>query len=222
MSDCAICGDTGFEPVRTASGVAVRPCPCRIAKRHDVPGLPDWCRGLRLDSLRSGTNAGIYLAAREWLDDATTPRPDLYLYGPTGVGKTTLAAALLGELARGGVRTWFVGVATFLRLQVDAVALGDLKADARKFYQRAATVGALTLDDVGANEKSSDFSRGILTTLLDTRLAASLTTIWTSNLSIADLAGFYDDRLASRIVGACRGNVFEFGGVDLRLDSRRH
>lgn len=216
MTECAICRGTGFAPISTERGAPVRPCACR---RHDVPGLPVWCRGVRLDDLASIANGGILIGAREWLDDPTTPRADLYLFGTTGTGKTTLSAALLAELAHRDARTLFVSVAKFVRVHVDAVTIAELKTEARALHRRVCTVDVLCLDDVAANEKSSDFSRGLLTAIIDERLAAGRTTIWTSNLNLVDLAAFYDDRLVSRIVGACRNHIFEFGGPDLRLDS---
>jgi len=216
---CPQCDGTGWERAETG----VRRCPCWEARHPAAPGLPLWCRSTTRASIpSSAANAGILTRALAWLDVAARPRPDLYLHGPVGTGKTTVAAMLLNELHAQRVPTFFIPVQKLLQAQRNAMDLADLKRDAYDLQCRVCSVDVLVLDDVGGGEKNSDYSRSVLTSVLDDRLAAGHTTLWTSNLDIRRLQDFYGDgRLPSRIVGACDGHIFEFQGEDHRLGRHR-
>ena len=167
----------------------------------------------------SSTNAGVVQQLEAWLDTPESPRPDLYLFGPTGTGKTTIACTLANEFAHRQISTFFVGVRAFMQAHLDAVGdLADRKRAAQELDRRVREVIVLVFDDIAGGEKNSDFSRATLTSVLDDRLAAGRTTIWTSNLDLQQLAHFYgDERLPSRIAGACQGHIFVFRGEDHRL-----
>jgi DNA replication protein DnaC len=218
---CPNCHGSGWQPVGNTDG-QVRRCHCWEARHRAAAGVPIWCRAVCKKSMQSSiVNAGILRDTLKWLESSARPRPDVYFHGPTGTGKTTMSVMLLNELHARRVATFFIGVRKFLQTHLDAMDLPDLKREAHDLHRRACSVEVLVLDDLGA-ERNSDYSRSVLTCLLDERLAAGCSTIWTSNLDISRLSRFYaDDRLPSRIVGACAGHIFEFQGEDHRLSLRR-
>lgn len=168
-------------------------------------------------------------AAIDWLE---TRDRDLYLFGPTGTGKTRLAISLLNDAAR---RSLVTGTAIYIRVPtlIDKLKAGfgrDATADARiDTYLKA---GLLVLDDLGA-EHGTDYTRARIEGLYNDRIEAGRPTILTSNmplgLSLIDQArapeerkyrmalGDYlgDERLTSRIAGFAQ--LIEIDGDDHRL-----
>lgn len=220
-SYCLDCGGTGWQDVPGDPTKAVRRCACWRAQRATAPGVPRWADRARLATYPdSPLNLCILTELAEWLE-STPPRPDVYLHGPTGTGKTTLLCALLNELAGRRVSTAFVDVREYIQHHLDAIRR-DRHETAYTLEERLRTVDVLGLDDVAKGEKGSEYSRGLLTALLDARLAQGRTTIWTSNLSLAGLHEFFgDDRLPSRITGACGNGIYEFRGPDHRHGAGR-
>lgn len=72
----------------------------------------------------------------------------------------------------------------------------------------------LLIDDIGA-EKVTDWSRQVFYTLIDRRYVNMKPTIITSNLSMAEFAEKFDDRVASRI--ADMGEIITLTGKDRRV-----
>jgi DNA replication protein DnaC len=158
-------------------------------------------------------NALIY-ALRRWRKKS--PRGVL-LYGPTGVGKTHLAAATVNALLGDGVLAVFLRVVDMPRHDEDEVRrLSDPDE-----------VPVLVLDDLGA-EKSTERMLECLYSVVDGRLWAGAPLVVTTNFLPEDLRIHYDaaaervgtagygERLYSRLRQAC---VFvPVGGRDRRLD----
>src|SRR5581483_474523 len=217
---CDACEDTGFEIVDVDGVRRARPCACR---RH--VNVPTWAddvpmdfRGARLANYReTPENTHAITAGREWL---AGQRRDLYLFGPTGTGKSRLAATLLNEAYVAGQRSaMYVYVPRLIQLQVHAVGVDDpsMKRDAVALLERCRLVDPLVLDDVAGAEPGTDFSRRHLLTLYEERINAGRRTIWTSNLSLDGVAEFLgDDRLLSRIAGRA-GDAIELVTTDFRL-----
>lgn len=121
--------------------------------------------------------------------------PFLVIEGPPGVGKTHIAVATLRRFAEAGRRGCrFVAVPQLLeRLktgygtdstdnEVDVLGSGEL----------------LVLDDIGAS-RLTDWSVDVQSSILAARHNASLGTIVTSNLTLAEIADRIDPRIASRL-----------------------
>lgn len=76
----------------------------------------------------------------------------------------------------------------------------------------------LVLDDIGP-EQTTDWSYNLLYLIVGTRYNEELPTIFTSNLSIKELADkMHDTRITSRIVGMCGDRIFKINGRDKRID----
>jgi DNA replication protein DnaC len=136
----------------------------------------------------------------------------LYLYGGTGTGKTTAVCTLathyiiektLADI-RAGRRTRqlvaYLNVPDLLTEIKRGFDDKDVERDVNGWLDEIARVPLVVFDDVGS-EKSSEWSRERLLTLINERYDAERTTFFTSNLTIPELAAPLGARLQSRIAG---------------------
>jgi DNA replication protein DnaC len=212
----------GGQPVKVERQVrAVLPCECRSSRPIEpatVSDLPFEFRDARLVNYTQRLeNAHAVVSARDFDSGA---RRHLYLHGPTGRGKSRLAASLLNEAAARGVSAAFVRVPWLMLLRQLGIDDAFKQAEANTLLDRALRTPIVALDDIAGGEKGSDFTRGLMVTILDRRFDHDLPTLITSNLRLQELSEFYcDTRIPSRIAGAC-GQTIELGGVDARIAQR--
>ena len=214
---CPTCQDTGWEELIERNRVTgedearARRCACS-ARSRTVQGLPMGYADATLQAFTAGAGREDAIeSAQRWVrGDAT----DLYVRGGVGVGKTYLMSALLNEIVSKQSAA-FVRVPDLLdrmRLLIGGDASADEEATYLDSYRR---VDVLRLDDVGA-DKGSEYARRTLQSLYEARLDRGRRTIWTSNLSLPQLAEFFDDeRLSSRIAG--NADVVHMEGTDRRV-----
>lgn len=134
----------------------------------------------------------------------------LYVYGPTGTGKTQLACSVMNHLLDRGVFCRFLRTVDIPRNDQEAlVELIDEGANP-----------VLVLDDLGA-EKQTPRLLECLYAIIDGRLWNGAYMVITSNYRPRDLARVlnaaedgYGDRLVGRIREACR--MVPLGGRDRR------
>jgi len=107
----------------------------------------------------------------------------LYFYGPFGVGKSHLMAALANELAAMGYDSLMVYVPLFLQEMRDAVKDGTFSAK----LEEVCAVPVLILDDIGAETPSPWARDEVLGAVLHHRVAHNRPTLYTSNLSYDEL-----------------------------------
>jgi len=121
--------------------------------------------------------------------------PSLLLLGRTGVGKT--------HQAFGAIRA---AVATTRPTDWRATTAADLYADLRPSggldYDQVAKCPLLLIDDIGA-AKHSDWTEEITYRLINHRYQECTPTIFTSNVTPAELANVLGDRIASRLTEMC-------------------
>jgi len=147
------------------------------------------------------------------------PIKSLYLYSrEPGTGKTTTAAAVaneyiiahyVGSVQRSrpvierpayfvDVNAWQTDYNAFNRPRVpDEIA----EPAAARYYTTQRIAGAapfVVLDDIGVRDASEAF-RADLHTVINGRVTAGLPTVYTSNLTMDELATLFDRRLADRI-----------------------
>ena len=143
--------------------------------------------------------------------------PDLFLWGSTGNGKTSLAVACIRSLIRSGIegrRMWFVRSRAFLRQLGDAYRSGG----SGELVGRAKGARLLVLDEFG-KEPPTQHSVDLLAEIIDERRGA---TILTSNHGLEELVVRYShvdgmEHLISRL-GPRRFRHLEFTGPDRRWD----
>ncbi len=144
----------------------------------------------------------------------------LLVHGEPGRGKTCAALALLDHAgglfaSASGLCEW-VNAATFGRLSWSTIQLDNSgNPDVTRLWTVLARTPLFVLDDLGARKTVTDGQYDCVKRLLDEREGSPLVVL--SNLSIAALAGVYDDRVASRLGG---GTVLELVGDDRRLSGR--
>ncbi|MDH6110216.1 DNA replication protein DnaC [Kitasatospora sp. MAP12-15] len=151
----------------------------------------------------------------------------LYLSGPYGTGKTTIAAAALVSVYRAGNSVGFIRFTDLLaahrpapgneRRLEDDLERKEEAGQLQGWKKLAREAGVLLIDDVGQEReiKGSEFAEDILTSTLRSRFNAGLPTMVSTNLTLDRWRARYGDALASFIHEAFAHFLF-FGGPDLR------
>lgn len=182
----------------------------RSRARRAGAGIPPAYQAIDFGQLGElGCPGDVLLAAQAW----SVQGGGLFLHGPNGTGKTSLAAAAAwAMLARRDV-TW-----------VDCASLGRwllLDFDSPEYRQAqriVAGTGALVLDDLG-QELPADMATAGIREAITNRLNHLAPLFLTSNLRVSEIAArpHYGTWLGSRIAGYCRQWTLE--GPDHRLES---
>lgn len=148
-------------------------------------------------------------AVWKWL--TCLPRGLAFFTGPAGTGKTHMAYAIFRTERYYGHKPIFYGVAD---LCVAISESGSAQSLNPRFVEKVRqNPEMLVLDDLGA-ERLTDWVFQGLYRIIDYREKNELPTVITSNLSLAQVADKFSDRIASRLSG---GTVIEFTGEDKRL-----
>jgi hypothetical protein len=151
---------------------------------------------------------------RVMLDDLAfghCPWP-LYLWGPAGSGKTRAALCMIDRW--GG---WYTTAREFVS-QALAAYRGELtystgyRRTEKEFWLQWSDANLVVLDELATRE-ASDYVFETVKHAIDAREGRPL--IGVSNLSLNDLHGTYDDRVASRLAA---GTVYRLQCSDRRLE----
>lgn len=191
-----------------------------LEKQSNIPlcyaklTFPDLRKMSLPEQIRNVAIRVYYLATNPGLNEG------IYLYGPSGVGKTMLASMLGNSLLKAGKRVLFCTTAELLN---DLKA--HLKSDWKETFGRYQDAPCLILDDVGATEITK-WGLSQMFQVLDSRSKNGRQTIFTSNYSPERLqkkllsSGHFEEeevkRLISRIAGM--SHPFQLTGKDNRWD----
>ncbi len=223
---CTSCNDTGFvEGMRCSClEAAARQIAAKEFSKTLSVNLPDfedfsleYYSATHISPGKSRTDrdqmAFIKNSCMEYAQYFTEkPSANLFLTGPTGLGKTFLSLAIAKEVLAKGVDVLYVSALDLFR---------ELQDD----YYNAAKQNALTLDDVLSNglliiddlgsEYFNQFVPSALFNIIESRLNHGKATIINTNLSAAELEKRYARRVYSRIYTLYL--VLPFVGSDVRV-----
>jgi DNA replication protein DnaC len=140
---------------------------------------------------------------------------NLYLSGPTGLGKTFLSACIARVVAEKGFSVVYdTASAVFAKFEVEKFSKSDDLSAARDDIRRYLSCDLMIMDDLGT-EMTTSFTISALYHLVNTRLTSGRKTIINSNLPAEELGQRYSPPIASRIEG--HFHVLRFYGSDIRL-----
>ncbi len=155
-----------------------------------------------------------FKVAREYADNFGKEPKNLLLIGSTGTGKTHLSSSIARAIISRGFDVLYdtaQNIVEAFRNDQFYRNASNPESEADKFL----LCDLLIVDDLGA-EFVNPFSVSALYNLINTRQNRGLSTIISTNLSAEELAGKYDGRIYSRIVG-CDYTVLFFKGKDHRV-----
>ncbi len=194
---CPLCGGRGWVLTDDGGAGTALACECRKLglgpRLLDASGLPQRYRHCRFDSfrtdhydaavaeqlLRALADSRAYVES--FLDAAGAPRETGLLYiGPTGVGKTHLAAAVALELIeRRRVRVKFVEFTDLLH-QIQATFEPGSPGSKSEIMDSVIEAELLVLDELGA-QKPTAWVQDVLYLIINTRYSRRRPTIFTTN-----------------------------------------
>lgn len=194
--------------------VAERVANARIPARYKDKKLSQY-------DLETGDKAA-YDAVVSWAKNIEKHVEDgmgLYLYGPTGVGKTHLAqAALTYILEKNMLAGLFVTADRYTDMLYDEIRnngeLPESYSDPNLLKYMRRMFDIVVLDGLGSERSSKDFTLNSLVTLVDNRYEQKLVTVITSVYPPHELSRRYGNKLLSILQESCF--FIQVEGVDHR------
>ncbi len=218
---CPTCSDTGF--------VGTKMCRClkevlirkniqssgmgRLIDRQSFENFDlDWYKGSEEDYKRAIHN---YNVARAYAENFKENKgANLLLIGNTGTGKTHISTAIARRVIDGGFDVLYDTAQNIIQAFADD-QFRDRYRQPEPEADKYLECDLLILDDLGA-EFTNQLTVSCLYNLINTRQNKGLSTIISTNLSAKELAGKYEGRIYSRIVGSDYTVLF-FSGKDHRI-----
>ena len=217
---CKICSDTGF--------VGTKMCSCLkqllITKNIQSSGMGNLIDKQSFDNF----NLDVYShtpevkarmernlkIAKAFADNFASHHSNLLLIGTTGTGKTHISSAIARVVISQGFDVLYDSAQNIIDdFETDKFRSGHNRTES--VSEKYLECELLIIDDLGA-EFVTQFSVSALYNLINTRQNKGLSTIISTNLSASELAGKYEGRIYSRIVGADY-TVLKFEGEDRRI-----
>jgi len=153
---------------------------------------------------------------RAVIDSAAAGKANLFLFGPTGTGKTHLAVGILRRRIEATGASGYLRIVPELMLRLRAaVKSGD---DAAIIYELTSAPAGLVLDDLGV-ERPSRYALEALYLIVDRWARRGRTgLIVTSNRDLKWVAKNLDERIASWLAGMRGALVVHMTGPDHRIE----
>lgn len=229
---CPFCGE--IRPMRkipcsfTSDGwmnIGVSLCDCEEAKAERERIERDEAEKQQREALRKRKErlerAGVPLRYRDalhpdarYLARQVNNGESVFIYGPNGTGKTTLAMATVRFLLSYEVDAFCLSTYDLMD------AMRSRKDEDRALFDRATSCGVLVLDDLGKEASNTPYACERLFAIIDKRDKEMKPVIITSNYKLSELAkniteGDVGVAIASRLKGSCKQVPLE--GEDRRL-----
>ena len=217
---CKACSDTGF--------VGTKMCSCLkqllITKNIQSSGMGNLIDkqsfdNFNLDVYKNNPEVHARMErnlklAKAYADNFASRRGNLLLIGTTGTGKTHISTAIAKAIISQGFDVLYDSVQNIVNdFERDKFKSGYSSAE--QISEKYNECDLLIIDDLGA-EFVTQFSVSALYNLINTRQNKGLSTLISTNLSASELAGKYEGRIYSRIIGADY-TVLRFEGDDRRI-----
>ena len=143
---------------------------------------------------------------------------NLLFVGKAGTGKTFMSSCIANEVVNKGLTVLYQTAPLLMDMLLEA-KFASLKDEIKKEqYSNVFDVDLLIIDDLGT-ENLNNMKFTELFNIINTRLLKDKKTIISTNLSLAELASQYDDRVMSRLIG--NYTICRFFGDDIRLKKKR-
>ncbi len=205
---CKLCQDTGYTNgalCRCVKDIAADSCYSSLI--GEMPLERSTFDNFNLDYYDSAKNSqgvspkkqmtAVFKTCKKFADDFPKSA-NLILTGGCGLGKTHLSLAIANEIIAKDYHVIY-GSAQNLINEVSRETF-DRSGSTVKI-DSLTSCDLLILDDLGT-EFTTQLSVSVVYNIINTRLLRGLSTIISTNLSIDEISDFYNDRIASRIVGS--------------------
>jgi len=214
---CPYCEDTGFvgDPVR-------RPCSCHMlllqqyqaagAKVNSDETFEKFDETIYPDEQQRKTTLNAKKYCERYTDSLPAPSPpNLLILGQTGLGKSFLGNAIAFRALAGGIASLRTTAYFFISDIMDGIT------EKRSRLTRYTDIELLVLDDLGAESRIPNITEESIFHVLNERILGKRPTVVITNLSLAELAPRYGDRIASRLYDGTMYHKFQLAGENLRL-----
>ena len=227
---CGRCGDSGFvggQVCRCLREYYAREQQRELSRMLDLGNqsfdtfrtdwYPDQCMPGRAKTFRQHMEDVVYETCVAFAHQFGRRPANLLLFGPPGLGKTHLSAAIAREVSEKGFSVVYDTAAqVFQRFEQQKFSREDGEAAAD--VERILACDLLILDDLGT-EMTTAFVQSALYQIVNTRLMEKKSTIISTNLRVNELAQRYSAQIASRIEGEYQ--LLPFVGDDIRRLKRQ-
>ena len=159
----------------------------------------------------------VVKACREYIDNFKTDYKSLYLYGPTGVGKTFLTNCIAKELIEASNSVIYVSAIRLFEILANSTFKKNNSDDGKDLADNILDCDLLIIDDLGT-EMVNNFTASALFNCINERHLRRKSVIISTNLSLAELRGTYSERVFSRITS--NYTLLKVYGDDLRMKLR--
>lgn len=159
----------------------------------------------------------VVKTCRDYIDNFNTEYRSLYLYGPTGVGKTFLTNCIAKELIESSHSVIYVSSIRLFELLADSTFKKNGSLEGKDLANNILDCDLLIIDDLGT-EMVNSFTAASLFNCINERHLRRKSVIISTNLSLAELRQTYSERVFSRITS--NYTLLKIYGDDLRLKLR--
>ena len=159
----------------------------------------------------------VVKTCREYIDNFSTEYRSLYLYGPTGVGKTFLTNCIAKELIENSNSVIYVSSIRLFEILANNTFNKNDNDDGKDLASNILDCDLLIIDDLGT-EMVNSFTASALFNCINERHLRRKSVIISTNLSLAELRSIYSERVFSRITS--NYTLLKIYGDDLRMKLR--
>ena len=159
----------------------------------------------------------VVKTCREYIDNFKTDYKSLYLYGPTGVGKTFLTNCIAKELIENSSSVIYVSAIRLFEILANSTFKKNGNDDGKDLADNILDCDLLIIDDLGT-EMVNSFTASALFNCINERHLRRKSVIISTNLSLAELRSTYSERVFSRITS--NYTLLKIYGDDLRMKLR--